>query len=79
MIKGKITPALCINLVDYEAKLERLSTLVQKMAAIDWNVESAIQFCKDQGMIIEDFLLPQFATLQTLYDELNTFMFRSEY
>ena len=76
MLKGKITPALCINLEDYQAKLERLDSLVQKMASIDWTVENAIQFCKDQGMQVEDFMLPQFATLQTLYDDLNTFIYK---
>lgn len=76
MLEGKITPALCINLEDYEAKLERLNTLVQKMSAIDWTVESAIQFCKDQGMQIEESMLPQFATLQSLYDDLNTFNYK---
>ena len=76
MLKGKITPALCINLEDYEAKLERLKTFVQKMSNIDWKVESAIQFCKDQGMEIEDHMIPQFATLQNLYDDLNTFDYK---
>ena len=75
MLKGNITPMLCINLEDYEAKLERLNTLVHKMATIDWKVESAIQFCKDQGMQIEDFMLPQFASLQALFDNLNTFSY----
>ena len=73
MLKGKITPALCINLEDYEAKLERLNTLVQKMSSINWTIESAIQFCKDQGMQIENFMSSQFANLQDLYDNLNTF------
>lgn len=76
MLKGKITPALCINLEDYEAKLERLKTFVQKMSNIDWKVESAIQFCKDQGMEIEDHMIPQFATLQNLYDDLNAFDYK---
>ena len=77
MLKGKITPALCINLEDYEEKLERLNTLVQKMSTIDWNVENAIQFCKDQGMQIEDHMIPHFATLQTLYNDLNAFGYTS--
>lgn len=77
MLEGKITLALCINLEDYEAKLERLNTLVQKMDFIDWKVESAIQFCKDQGMQIEDHMIPQFATLQYLYDDMNAFNYRS--
>lgn len=76
MLEGKITPALCINLEDYEAKLERLNTLVQKMASIDWKVESAIQFCIDQGMQIEDHMIPQVASLQTLFDNLNTFNYK---
>ena len=76
MLEGKITPALCINLEDYEAKLERLNTLVQKMASIDWKVESAIQFCKDQGMQIEDHMIPQAVSLQTLFDNLNTFNYK---
>ena len=77
MLEGKIAPVLCINLEDYEAKLERLNSLVQKMSSIDWTVESAIQFCRGQGMQVEDFMLPQFANLQALYDELNTFNYRS--
>ncbi len=77
MLKGKITPALCINLEDYEAKLEQLNTLVQKMATIDWKVESAVQFCKDQGMQIENHMIPRFSTLQTLYNDLNTFNYKS--
>ena len=76
MLKGKITPALCLNLDDYETKLEQLNVLIQKMSAIDWTVESAIQFCKDQGMQIEESMLPQFATLQSLYDDLNTFNYK---
>ena len=77
MLEGKITPALCINLEDYEAKLERLNSLVKKMATIDCKVENAIQFCKDQGMQIEESMLPQFTTLQYLYDDLNTLDYRS--
>lgn len=76
MLKGKITPALCLNLDEYETKLEQLNVLIQKMSAIDWTVESAIQFCKDQGMQIEESMLPQFATLQSLYDDLNTFNYK---
>ena len=76
MLKGKIAPALCINLEDYEAKLERLNTLVQKMSSVDWAVENAIQFCKDQEMQIEDHMIPQFATFQNLYDDLNTFNYK---
>ncbi len=77
MLKGKITPALCINLDEYETKLEQLNILTQTMSSIDWTVESAIQFCRDQGMQVEDFMLPQFATLQSLYDDLNTFDYKN--
>ena len=77
MLKGKITPALCINLDEYETKLEQLNILTQTMSSIDWTVESAIQFCRDQGMQVEDFMLPQFATLQSLYDDLNTFEYKN--
>ena len=76
MSKEKITPALCINLDEYETKLEQLNILTQKMSSIDWTVESAIQFCKDQGMRVENFMLPQFATLQPLYNDLNTFNYK---
>lgn len=75
-LKEKNSLELCINLDEYEAKLEQLSILAQKMSAIDWTIESAIQFCKDQGMQIEEFMLPQFATLQSLYDNLNTFNYK---
>lgn len=77
MLKEKITPALCINLDEYETKLEQLNILTQKMSSINWTVESAIQFCRDQGMKVEESMLPQFATLQSLYDDLNTFDYRS--
>ena len=76
MLKGKITPAMCLNLDEYETKLEQLNILTQKMSSIDWTVDSAIQFCRDQGMQVEDFMLPQFATLQYLYDDLNTFNYK---
>lgn len=76
MLKGKITSALCINLDEYETKLEQLNILIKKMSAIDWTVESAIQYCRDQGMQVEDFMLPQFATLQSLYDDLNSFNYK---
>ena len=65
-----------INLEDYETKLEKLNKLVKKMDAIHWTVESAIQFCKDQGMQIEDHMIPQFASLQILFDNLNTFNYK---
>ena len=77
MLKGKITPALCVNLDDYEAKLDKLNNLVKKMSVINWTAETAIQFCKDQGMQVEAFQIPQFANLQTLYDDLNTFSYKS--
>ena len=76
MLKGKITPALCVDLDDYESKLERLDNLMKKMSVISWTAENAIQFCKDQGMLIEDFMIPQFATLQVQYDDLNTFNYK---
>lgn len=76
MLKGKITPALCINLDEYETKLEQLNILTKKMSSIEWAVESAIRFCRDQGMQVEDFMLPQFATLQSLYDDLHTFNYK---
>ena len=76
MLKGKITPALCINLDEYETKLEQLNILTQKMSSINWTVESAIQFCKDQGMRVENYMLPQFAALQPLYNDLNTFNYK---
>ena len=76
MLRGKITPTLCINLDEYETKLEQLNILTQKMSAIDWTVDSAIQFCRDQGMQVEDFIFPKFATLQSLYDDLNTFNYK---
>ena len=75
-LKEKNSLELCINLDEYEAKLEQLSILAQKMSAIDWTIESAIQFCKDQGMQIEESMLHQFATLQSLYDDLNTFNYK---
>ncbi|MGN0178351.1 MAG: AAA family ATPase [Monoglobaceae bacterium] len=77
MLKGTVTPSLCINLMEYEAKLEQLNGLVQKMSSIDWTVESAIQFCKDQGIQLEDFMISQFATWKTLYNDLNTFNYKS--
>lgn len=77
MLKGKITPTLCVNLDDYEAKLDKLNNLVKKMSVINWTAETAIQFCKDQGMQVEAFQIPQFANLQTLYDDLNTFSYKS--
>ena len=64
---------LSINLEDYESKLERLNKLVKKMSSTDWTVESALQFCKDQGMQIEDYMPPQFETLQDVFSELNDF------
>lgn len=64
---------LSINLEDYESKLENLNRLVKKMDAIHWTVESAIQFCEDQSIQIEDFMLPQFATAQGVFDALNDF------
>lgn len=76
MLRGKITPVLCINLDEYEIKLEQLNILTQKMSSIDWTIDSAIQFCRDQGMQVEDFILPKFATLQSLYDDLNTFNYK---
>ena len=76
MLRGKITPTLCINLDEYETKLEQLNILTQKMSAIDWTVDSAIQFCRDQGMQVEDFIFPKFAMLQSLYDDLNTFNYK---
>ncbi len=76
MLRGKITSVLCINLDEYEIKLEQLNILTQKMSAIDWTVDSAIQFCRDQGMQVEDFIFPKFATLQSLYDDLNTFNYK---
>ena len=75
-LKEKNSLELCINLDEYEAKLEQLSILAQKMSAIDWTIESAIQFCNDQGMQVEESRLPQFATLQSLYDNLNTFNYK---
>ena len=71
MLEGKITPALCINVEDYEAKLEKLANLMEKMSHINWTTDSAIQFCKEQGMQIEDFMLPQFYNLNTELNELN--------
>lgn len=71
MLKGKITPALCVNLEDYEAKLERLNNLVNKMSVINWTAENAIQFCKDQGMQIEDSMMSRLASLQTVLGELS--------
>ena len=62
---------LSINLDDYEAKLEKLANLMEKMSHINWTTESAIQFCKEQGMQIEDFMLPQFYNLNTELNELN--------
>lgn len=76
MLKENISAGLCVNLDDYEEKLGRLSNLIEKMSDIDWSVDSAILFCKDQGMQVEDFILPQFATLQTLFDELNIFDYK---
>ena len=64
---------LSINLEDYEAKLERLSKFIKKMSSIDWTVENAVQFCKDQGLKIEDFILPQFVTSQGVFGDLNDF------
>ena len=75
-LKEKNSLELCINLDEYEAKLEQLSILAQKMSAIDWTIESAIQFCKDQGMQVDESTFPQFATLQSLYDNLNTFNYK---
>lgn len=77
MLKGKITPALCINLEDYEAKLEGLNSLVQKMSLIDWTAENAVQFCKDQGVRIEDATMHQHASLQTVLSDLSTIDYNS--
>ncbi|MBE5748633.1 MAG: ATP-binding cassette domain-containing protein [Clostridiales bacterium] len=68
---------LIINLDDYESKLERLNNLIEKMSSFKWTVENAIQFCKDQGMKIEDFVLPQFATLQMELQKLTNYNYKS--
>ena len=39
-LKEKNTLELCINLDEYEAKLEQLSIFAQKMSTIDWTIES---------------------------------------
>lgn len=77
MLKGKITANLSINLEDYESKLECLNRLVEKMSDINWTTESAIQFCKDQGMQIEDFVSPRFASWQTVLSDLSNFDYKN--
>lgn len=77
MLKGRNTPALCVNLEDYEAKLEQLNNLVKKMSVINWTAENAIQFCKDQGMQIEDSMMSRLASLQTVLGELSAFDYSS--
>ena len=77
MLKGKITPAVCVNLEDYEAKLEQLNNLVKKMSVINWTAENAIQFCKDQGVQIEDSMMSRLVSLQTVLGELSTIDYNS--
>lgn len=68
---------LSINLDDYEAKLEELANIIEKMSHINWTAESAMQFCKEQGMQIEDFMIPQFYNLNAVLDDLNNFNYEN--
>ena len=68
---------LNINLDDYESRLERLSKLVDKMSSIDWTVENAIQFCKEQGMQDKGVNVPQSINLNTVLNSLNNFDYKT--
>lgn len=77
MLRGEIIVKLSVDLEDYESKLERLNELVEKMASINWSPESAIEFCKGQGMQFDNYVQSQFASLQTLFSNLNNFDYKS--
>lgn len=62
-----------INLDDYKAKLDELGNIIEKMSHINWAAESAIQFCQEQGIWIEEFMFPQFYNLNKIFDDLNNF------
>ena len=64
---------LSINLDDYEAKLERLSELVDKISSMDWTIENAVQFCKGQGMDDKGVTILQSTNLNILLNKLKDF------
>ena len=68
---------LSINLEDYESKLERLNTFVEKMSSIDWNNENAIQFCIERGLQNTNILMPQSINLQSVLSDLRSFDYQS--
>ena len=64
---------LNINLEDYESRLKNLSELVNRMSVMNWTVENASQFCKEQGMIDKGVNVPQSKDLIAILNKLNNF------
>lgn len=64
---------LSINLEEFEANLERINELVNKMAFIDWNNETAVQFCREHSLIITDCNIPLLNNWQDILNKLNNF------
>ncbi len=64
---------LNINLEDYESRLKILSELVNRMSVMNWTVENAAQFCKEQGMLDKGVTVPQSIDLTAILRKLNNF------
>lgn len=64
---------LSVNLVEYVEKLDNLSTIIEKISKIDWNIETAMMFCKEQGIPVTDGRIQQVVSLSNTFIELNGF------
>ncbi len=61
-----------VNLTEYESKLNRFAKIIEKMSKIQWNADTAEQFCQEEGIPTERPFL-QITSLSNTFVFLNNF------
>lgn len=64
---------ITVNLAEYGEKLDNLATIIEKLSKIDWNIETAMMFCKEQGIPVTDGTIRQISSISNTFIELNGF------
>lgn len=64
---------LSVNLAEYGEKLDNLSTIIEKLSKIDWDIETAMMFCEEQGIPVIDGTIRQNSSISNTFIELNGF------
>ncbi|MCL1877867.1 MAG: ATP-binding cassette domain-containing protein [Defluviitaleaceae bacterium] len=70
-----LTDKLRTNISVYRSELVKTIDLIQRLSAIEWNADTAKEYCEEQGMQITDAMIEQVSTSPASYENLAGFAY----